>query len=341
MSTSERNETARDPSPGRAPAVAGEARLHRIALLEAAGASLLLVGVVALAAPHDVWLEGFGLHPMWLPVIVLAARYATRGLFPALAFTGGGLIVASLALEGSLTGLAARTSSAADLLALGVAILVAWVAMLHESRIGRVVQRLAEASEAQRQAEENVHALHASLRYLRSRHDRLDASLSFWRNVAGRLERGDAGEAARAVLELCELRLDARAGTVQLRDGDRFVPLAGRGQWSPTSARPQDLERDVTVRAAIEACQVMPAGPGATEGDSDVVAPIVDDDGAVIGVIALRGVSPGCMRAADLRDLGVIAQWLAPAVARQLRRQLGRAIAELQGASRSKTEVSL
>lgn len=313
----------------------------RIVVAEAAGAAAAVVALVALFSPGDVWLTDLGLHPMWLPIIVLAARYAARGLFPALVMTAGGMIALSFALGDSIEGLAARTESPSDLIALTTAVLVAWVAMAHEGRIARVHQRLAEATEAQQQAEDSVQALHDTVAYLRGRNDRLDVSLSLWRSLSFRLERGDASEAARAVLELCEIRAGAQAGTVQLRDGMRLSMLACRGQWSPTSARPHDLEGDATVCAAIESRCVTPAPPGSSEHDADVAVPVIDEtSGVVIAVIALRGVAPGTMRAPDLRDLGVLAQWLAPSVARELRRQFGKALIQFQ-APRKKAEASL
>jgi hypothetical protein len=315
----------------------------RTVVAEAAGAAALVLGGVALASPGDVWMHGLGLHPLWLPVIVLAARYSTRGLFPALLFTIGGLLGASVGLEGvdgSMAGFGMRARNPSDIIALATAVMVAWVAMAHESRIARADRRLAEATAAQAQAEQSVQALHASLGYLRGRHDRLDVSLSLWRNLAGRLERGNASEASRAVLELCEIRAGSRAGIVQLLDGARLTTLATRGQWPATSIRGGELERDATVRAAIASGHVTPAGPGATLTDSDVAVPVTDEDtGMVIGVIALRGVSPGTMRAAELRDLGVLARWLAPAVTRQLRRKFGQAVHDLQSLPRKKTQV--
>jgi hypothetical protein len=290
----------------------------RIVVAEAAGAAALVAGLVALGSPDDVWLSGVGLHPAWLAIIVVAARYGPRGLFPALGLTWGMLILLSLALGGSLEGLAVRARGTSDLLALVASILVTWIAMLHESRMARAIRRLGEATEAQLQAEKTMRALHDSLSYLRARHDRIDASLSLWRDLAARLERGDSVEAAKAVLELCAIRAGAAAGVVQLRDGNRLSTLAWRGQWSTGSARPSDISGDCTVRAAILSRRVTPASDGATEADSDVAVPVLDDGGTVVGVIALRGVSPGSLRAPDMHDLVVIAQWLAPALDRSL-----------------------
>jgi hypothetical protein len=85
------------------------------------------------------------------------------------------------------------------------------------------------------------------------------------------------------------------------------------------------------VRSAIDTRLVTPAGPGSSVDDSDVAVPVTDEDtGVVLGVIALRGVSPGALRAADLRDLGVLARWLAPSIVRQLRRKFGKAVGEFQ-----------
>lgn len=287
--------------------------------LEAAGAAALVVGAVALASPDDLWLGGTGFHPAWLPVMVLAARYGTRGLFASLAITLGLLIGVDLVLGGSLSGLEARGNDASDLMALAASVMIAWIAMLHESRIARATSRLAESTELQHQAEETVKALHDSLSYLRTRHDRIDVSLSLWRDFAARLERGDASEAATAVLELCAIRVGAVAGVVQLRDGNRFSTLARRGQWSALSARPRDIPADRTVASAVATKKVTPANEvqGATETDSDVAVPVLDDgSGVALGVIALRGVSPRSLRAADISDLAVIAQWLAPALGR-------------------------
>ncbi|MBZ0238213.1 MAG: hypothetical protein K8M05_38235, partial [Deltaproteobacteria bacterium] len=199
----------------------------RAIVVEAAAAALLTALAVAFAAPGgDVWLPMIALHPAWLPVIVLSARYGTRGLFVSLALVVGALAVTGLVNGSGVAGLATRSRFGADLLALGTATIVAWIAMARESRMRRVIDQMHEVTAAHRQAEEAVTALHESLAYLRSRHDRLDVSLSVWRDVAARIERGDAVDAARAALELCQIRVGAAAGSVQLRDGNRLRLLA-------------------------------------------------------------------------------------------------------------------
>jgi hypothetical protein len=103
---------------------------------------------------------------------------------------------------------------------------------------------------------------------------------------------------------------------VQLRDGNRLRLLATRGSLGESEVV-RDIGGDHTVRDAIVARAVAPAAAGAGETDSDVAAPIVDDEsGLVVGVIALRGVPATSLRAANLIDLRLIAQWLAPALNR-------------------------
>jgi len=290
-----------------------------IVIAEAAGAAIFVAGVTAVASPGDVWLVNSGLHPMWLVVIVMAARYATFGLFTSLAIGAAALTGASLITGTPLDDAAIHVRATSDVFALATAVLVTWIAMLHDTRLERVEAKLADTNLGKRDAEDNVHALHASLAYLRTRHDRLDLAIGLWRNLASRLERGDAQDAARAALELCEIRAGARAGGVLMRQGARGVTLAWRGTWSVNDLGAHDLGQDATVRAAIISKQVTPAGAGAGEDDCDVAVPVTDDEtNDVIGVIALRGVSPTRMHAAELRDLGVIAQWLAPALARHV-----------------------
>lgn len=170
----------------------------------------------------------------------------------------------------------------------------------------------------QKQTDETVQALHDGLAYLRARNDRIEMSLALWRDLAGRLEHGDPGEAARAALELCAIRAGAAAGVIQMAAGDAWQTLAHRGTWSATGERPRDLATDRTVTTAIANRKPMPASDvtGANGDEADVAIPIVHEAGGpVLGVIALRGVSPGRLRAADMSDLVVIAEWLAPALA--------------------------
>ena len=92
--------------------------------------------------------------------------------------------------------------------------------------------------------------------------------------------------------------------------------VAGRGAWVMPAVRFREQRGDATVQAALLSKQVTVAGADATETDSAVAAPVVDESGVVLGMIALRGLPDGGLRAADLLDLAVVAQWLAPALTR-------------------------
>lgn len=288
----------------------------RMVALEAVAGVALVIVAVTLASPDDVWMVGAGLHPGWIPIILLSARYGPRGLFWSLAIVIGGLAVADLIDGGRLAGLDARTHQASDLMALVTATLVAWIGMSHDGRMSRAQHRLDRALADQARAEATEQALQDNLGYLRNRLDRLELSLSVWRDLAGRLERGDIADAADAALELAFMRLGAQAGRVHLRDGDNLTPVAGRGTWVMPAVRFRERGVDATVQAALFAKQVTLAGPDATETDSAVAAPILDGGGGVLGMIALRALPDGGLKAADLHDLELIAQWLAPAITR-------------------------
>ena len=287
--------------------------ISRTIILEAATGAALATAGVAIASPRDLWLAGTAAHPGWLVVLVLAARYGTLGMLLSLGLTGGGLTVASVALDTPLAGLAARASSGADLWWMIGAIAVAWIAMLHESRRARLARRLDDAEASQRTTAETMTALHDAIALLRARHDRIDLSLTLWRDLAARLGGGDPATAARAALELGAMRCGAAGGTVCSWDGDSLGVIARYGR------EPDRRDRgtgDRTARAAIEQRRPVTAAAvgGATDRDSDVAVPIIDEDGGLRAVLALRGVSPGNRCAAGLQDLRVVAQWVAPAL---------------------------
>ena len=290
--------------------------------MEAAAGAALVTGAVVLFSPGDLWLGGAGFHPVWIPILVLAARYGLRGLFVALPLSWGMVMAVNAALGAPWAGLAARATGTCEIMALVSAVLVAWVARLHENRIARLGQRLGECETRRDAAEETIVAQQDSINFLRARQDRLEISLSLWRVLARQLERGDASEAARAALQLCAIRAGAAAGVVQAWDGARMQTLAWRGQWSPTQARPRDIGADRTAMHAISRRRPVTAGevPDAGREDGDIAVPVMDDRGGVVAVVCLRGVTPSRLRAADISDLMVIAQWLAPAIARRATR---------------------
>jgi hypothetical protein len=289
---------------------------NRMMAAEVAGATAIVLMAVALASPGDPWMTDVGFHPAWAVVMVFAARYGTRGLFASLVVVWGGFVALGLFLAGSLDGLVQRAGSVSDLFALAASTLVGWIAMLHEGRIGRATMRHLAAEQRRAAADETVDAMREVIGFLRARNDRIDMSISLWRDVAARLERGDAAEAAGAALEICVVRSGATAGVVHRWDGAHLHALAWRGA-TPAEPGPRDIQSDRTAIAAVARRRPVLASEveGVAAEDSDLAVPVLAEGGAVLGVIALRGVAPGRLRSVDARDAAVVARWLAPTLA--------------------------
>jgi hypothetical protein len=294
---------------------------NRTTVFEAAGLALLTAGALVLGTPQDVWLRGLGFHPAWIAIIVLAAHYGCVGLFLGLGFVVASISGASVLMGGNIDGLYMRAQNPSDLIALATAILVAWMAMRHESKNAHLTRRLEVAEREQSEAAEALSAFHDHVAPLKARYDRIDLSLTMWRDLAARLESGDAATAARAGLELASIRSGAQGGVVHCWEGTTLSVLARYGRENPAETWARDIfSVDRTAKLAVEQRRPVLATQvdGATEEDSDVAAPILDAHGLVLGVIALRGLSPSRLRAIDIHDLNIVAQWLAPALARSI-----------------------
>jgi hypothetical protein len=206
----------------------------------------------------------------------------------------------------------AALATPSELGALVAAIAVGWIASVHERHamvleekvqalVGRATHDAAALGELRRAA-----------LALRARNDRLDLALTFLRDVARQIDGGDLGAAAEAALALVVARLGARAGAVEARSTDgTLAVIAAAGAWDP--ALPPG--NDATVEEALRSGQAVRAIdlPGAGPGDSDLAAPIAVG-GETVGVLTIRGVAR--VGAAALRDLVVVAEWLATAFAR-------------------------
>lgn len=291
---------------------------YRTVLIESGVAAGAIVVACRLAWPADLGVTQQVFHPAWIPILLLAARYGPRGLFSSIAIVGGALMGIAFLLIGNEEFLYERFHERTDLWPLLSATALSWVGMSHESRYVRTCRSLDHSLTAHERTTEWANALQNSLGYLRSRCDRIDSSINLWRRVAGRLERGTAREAADAALELCKIRLGATRGCVeQLQDGNRSI-LARHGYGSVEIGGLRDLSPDETVQSAVRSGQRQTAFdlPHASESDSDVAIPVVDDrEDETVGVIALGGVDPARLCAAELQDLVVIADWLSSAIA--------------------------
>lgn len=272
-----------------------------IALESAIGVAATL-GIAALCGVPFLGLAVLDPHPVWLVVVVIAARYGTRGLSIAIPMAWGGLALANG------TGGAGRVldtlAMPIELGALAGAVLVGWVASANERRERVLGAKVAELERRLAADTATIGDLRRAALALRARNDRLDLSLTFLRNIARRLHGADAEAAAQAALELVAARVGARAASVEMLRAGALRPFAEIGIWGREAP-------DRTARAAlsggqpVRALELSEGGPG----DSDMAAPIMDAAGTVRGVLAARGVPGGGASMAALRDLAVIADW--------------------------------
>jgi hypothetical protein len=287
-----------------------------VVILEVAAAVLLIGGAIALACGGDLSVPGADVHPLWIPVLVFAARYGVRGMFTAIAMSAIALGISALALHGTLDAVAVRGQNPYDLIALMAATLVAWTAMMRDRRITRAAEEQGDISKRLASSEETADALREAVGVLRQRLDRIDLSVSMWRAIARRLDHGSLNEAATAALELASIRSGAASGEVHQNFGGRLYTVATFGHGALIGGEPM---RDHTVIQAI--ARRRPAlrrdTPGARKDDPDVVIPIIDPDTRIVlGVLALRDAPAGRLRLAEIRDLELVASWLAPAFLR-------------------------
>jgi hypothetical protein len=275
-----------------------------------AGTGIVLAGTaLASGAPH-LGLATLCPHPVWLVVLALSARYGVLGLVAATPVAWGALALLAGPWRTAPALALKMLAAPGELGALAGALIVAWIASVHERHARALEEQLqAVAAKAGRDAAALGELRQAALA-LRARNDRLDLSLTFLRDVARRIERGDRAAAAEAALSLIVARLGARAAAVEIAGSDArpLTTLASAGTWHASGGSEVP---DATAAEALRtgrptrAVELTGAGPS----DSDLAAPIVVDEVSVAVVVA-RGVSR--MGAAALRDLAVVAEWLAP-----------------------------
>lgn len=229
-------------------------------------------------------------HPGWIAVVVLAARDGSAGLFAGLLACAGAVGIAA-ALAGAGPAAAwGRLDSGPDLLAFGACLTVSWVASWHLRRQAELGERIRALSDRVAGADETVEALRGVIVTLRARVDRTATSLSFLREVAGRLEGRDPVAAAEGAADLVLARTGACAAAVELgRNGTRRL-LAVRDARGPRPHAPLALR------------------------DADLSVPIRDGNER-LGSIALWGIPSSGLDDATAHDLVVIAAWCVPALA--------------------------
>jgi hypothetical protein len=312
------------------PAPAWQPRASRAIAIEALVGVTLTLGVLGLLRVPHVGLGTLRPHPIWLVVLVVAARYGARGVVIAGPIAWAALAIAGAPGKHILGALLAELAAPVELGALAATVLVGWVASAHERTAAATMERLRLMTARSKTDAAALAELRAAALALRARNDRLELSLTFLRDIARRLDGDDVEVAAQAALELATARLGARAGAVQVlpvrggeggdpeRSPDALMPVAATGVWDWSATE----TTDATVTAAlgtgrpVRAIELPNAGPT----DSDLAAPIIvgrtaDTPGVVMGAIALRGVPRGGADMAALRDLTVIAEWVSGAFA--------------------------
>src|SRR5580765_2642464 len=229
-------------------------------------------------------------HPGWIAVLILAAREGGAGCFTGLVAAAGAVALGS-AIAGSGLGTTwSRIDSGPNLIAFGQCLLVSWVAASHLRRHADDCDRLGALSVRASALDATIETLRGVLTLLRARVDRTSTSLSFLRDVAGRLEGGDPVAAAEGAADLALARTGASAAEVNVGMG-RFQRLL-----AVRDARGTDALAPLALR------------------DADLTVPILNGRDR-IGCIALWGIPRSGLDEASSHDLAVIASWCVPALA--------------------------
>jgi hypothetical protein len=301
----------------------------RASVIESAVGVGATLGISALWGLPNLGMQSITPHPVWLVVLVIAARYGTRGLGVAIPIAWGALAVTTG--RGGPGRVLDTLSMPIELGALAGAVLVGWIASGNEHRERGLARKTAEMERRVATDAATIADLRRAALALRARNDRLDLSLTFLRNIARRLHGSDAEAAAQAVLELITARIGARAASIEMsaEPGPDMPPVGSSGEGEGEGEGPRRPLRplavvgvwnneapDRTALAAMSSRQPMRAVELADGGptDSDIAAPIMDASGVVRGVVAARGVPGGGSTMAALRDLSVIADWASPAL---------------------------
>ena len=262
-------------------ALPGRAGL-RVLALEALGLAAVFALVPELIAAH-VGLAPEA-QPGWIAVLVLASRYGSGGLLAGLVASAAGVAIGSVVSGVRLATAWGRLDSGANLVAFAACLAVSWVASWHVQRLADLRERLWAASRRAEEAEAATGTLRQAVTSLRVRVDRASNSLSFLRDVAGRLDGPDPVAAAEGAVDLALARTDASAAAVRI----------GSGAFERTLA-----VRDARVPRTLAALTLQSA---------DLTVPI-RSGGERIGIIALWGVRRAALDEATTRDLEVIASW--------------------------------
>lgn len=260
--------------------------------------SMLALEALALATVCTL-LPGLALAPSvlepdpgWIAVVVLAARYGSIGLLAGALASVGLAALAALATAGNPANTVASLASAGNLISCGACLLVSWIGAGHCRRVRELSDQRDALTDRVAAGDATTAALLEVVEALRLRAERTDCSLSFWRDVAMRLDGDDAVAAAEAAAELVLVRSGAAAVSVEISDGR--------------------VRRRLAARFARELADRPDTAP--------LALPIMVADHEV-GVLTLFGVPLSARSPALLHDLELVAAWCGPAVVLAARRE--------------------
>lgn len=281
-------------------------RVARDTLIAAAVAAVISLAI----SPADPTLAALPFHPAWIVALVLVARYGAGGLYAIPAVVVGLQCAVWIAGSSDVT-VATRLSRPSELLVLLVIAVVAMIGALHQRRARTLEASLGEAEQRATLAEAAAENLCETALTLRERYDRTQTSYTFLADLTRRLDDPDPAGAGDAALALAMARTGARGGFVQLFDHGRLRTLCSRGLWSAERIDPPALFRDRVAHAAMERKRTVAAHEvtQASIDDSDLVAPLINTRGAIVGVLALRGIPTPALGAMAREDLAAVARW--------------------------------
>jgi hypothetical protein len=310
-------------------------RLRTLRRTVIAGSIAAMIALVI--SPADPAMAELTVHPAWVVALVLAARYGARGLYAVPAVVAGVVFAEWVAGRTELAMLI-QLSELNVLAVLGTIVVLASVGEAHQARGVHLDGRLRFAERRAVDAEVAVAALSEAAIALRDRSDRSQTSLAFLSDIALRMDDADPNVAAQAVLDIAIARTGARGGFVQVFDSGRLRTLAARGPWSANQLLPPTVFRDRVALAALDHQALVAAHEVGTVSaeDSDLAAPLLSNQGSVVGVLAVRGIAYPALTAAAREDLAAVARWAGRSFARP-RRGAGPVASAHRGGDRATT----
>lgn len=283
---------------------------------EALAGAVLIIVLSLLLDPHQLLLHAPGLHPIWLPILLITARYGERGLLLSFPLCWSCVAVVA-ALRGISAGLASDTLTrhATPVVVTGLSA-VAWMASMHLRRYQALEQQHKNLVERCNRDGCLLEELHRVAQGLQERATRTEHALGFIKHVATRLDGSDAREAAQAALELVAARTGARCTAILVMKPDGLWPWKMLGPWNVNGSAPPCTVEDATAQSALTGTACFRKKDDQDPHHCDAAAPIPLASGRVAAVLVVRGLPHSMQMRAVLHDVELVAQWFSSACMR-------------------------